>query len=169
MIQYSIITDTLARLSVFLLSDPSPSFTSLLQPLLTQKTIPNTLVVILLDWAKPWLWLRQLQAWIRLLRALFSSLGVDCKEKMEETMNFWQDKGRSSRNIDGLSTSNLSENDFSLPLGSGEWDEALGIPLCVVCQNVRINFEIYQVSLTFSLVGPNRISRKRTKLEGRRI
>lgn len=127
--------DALARLSIFLLSDPSPSFAPLLKPLLTPKTIPNTLVVILLDWSQPWLWPRQLRAWIQLLRSLLISLDENCKEKMEEVMISWRDKGRSLKNIDGLSAGILSENDLNLPLGSGEWDIALGVPLCVVCQN----------------------------------
>lgn len=133
--------DTLARLSIFLLSDPSPSFTSLLKPLLTPKTIPITLVVILLDWSEPWFWLVQLKAWIRLLRSLLFSLDNECQEKMKETMIFWRDRGRGNKNLDGTSTSNSMEDGLNLPLGSGEWDEALGVPLCVVCQNSdRIDF-----------------------------
>lgn len=133
--------DTLARLSIFLLSDPSPSFTSLLKPLLTPKTIPITLVVILLDWTQPWFWLAQLKAWIRLLRSLLFSLDNECQEKMKETMIFWRDRGRGNKILDGTSTSNSMEDGLKLPLGSGEWDEALGVPLCVVCQNSdRIDF-----------------------------
>ncbi|POS82837.1 hypothetical protein EPUL_003142, partial [Erysiphe pulchra] len=138
---HEVITDTLARLSVFLLSDPSPSFAPLLKPLLTPRTIPNTLVVILLDWSQPWLWLRQLRDWIQLLRTLLISLDENCKEKMEEVMISWRDKGHGLKNIDGLNASTIMENDLNLPLGSGEWDMALGVPLCVVCQNSeRIEF-----------------------------
>lgn len=110
----------------------------MLKPLLTPRTIPNTLVVILLNWSQPWLWLRQLRDWINLLRTLLISLDENCKEKMEEVMISWRDKGRGLKNIDGLSTSIVMENDLNLPLGSGEWDIALGVPLCVVCQNVRV-------------------------------
>lgn len=127
--------DILARLSLYLLADPSPSFTPLLQPLLTPQTIPNTLIVVLLDWSQPWFWLRQLRDWIRLLRTLLVSLDEDCKEKMEEVMIGWRDRGRGGINLDGGGISSTAESDVSLPLGPGEWEEALGLPLCIVCQN----------------------------------
>ncbi|RQM07459.1 hypothetical protein DH86_00002900, partial [Scytalidium sp. 3C] len=127
--------DILARLSIYLLADPSPSFAPLLQPLLTPQTIANTLIVILLDWSQPWFWLRELRGWIRLLRTLLVSLDDDCKEKMEEVMTRWRDRGRNPNNLDTGGTSAGSEGDISLPLGPGEWDEVLGLPLCVVCQN----------------------------------
>ncbi|RDL40819.1 Uncharacterized protein BP5553_00798 [Venustampulla echinocandica] len=127
--------DILARLSLYLLADPSPSFTPLLRPLLTPESIPNTLIVILLDWSQPWFWLRQLRDWISLLRTLLVSLDDDCKEKMEEVMLSWRDRGRGGHSLDGVATSSTTESDISLPLGPGEWDAALGLPLCVVCQN----------------------------------
>ncbi|KAM0127634.1 hypothetical protein ACHAP3_008683 [Botrytis cinerea] len=126
--------DILARLSLYLLADPSPSFTPLMQPLLTPQTIPNTLIVILLDWSQPWFWLKELRDWIRLLRPLLISLDEDCKEKMEEVMISWRDRGRGGSTLDG-GGSTATEGDVSLPLGPGEWEEALGLPLCVVCQN----------------------------------
>lgn len=50
----------------------------------------------------------------------------------------WRDRGRGGNSLDGVGTTAATENDVSLPLGPGEWEEALGLPLCVVCQNVRI-------------------------------
>ncbi|TVY45635.1 Cytoplasmic dynein 1 light intermediate chain [Lachnellula subtilissima] len=127
--------DILARLSLYLLADPSPSFAPLLQPLLTPETIPNTLVVILLDWSQPWFWLRQLRDWVQLLRTLLVSLDNTCKDKMEEVMLSWRDRGRGGNSLDGVGASSTSEGDVSLPLGPGEWQEPLGLPVCVVCQN----------------------------------
>lgn len=127
--------DILARLSIYLLSDPSPSFTPLLQPLLTPQTIPNTLIVVLLDWSQPWFWLRQLRDWVQLLRTLLVSLDQECKEKMAEVMESWRDRGRGGNSLDGGGVNNSADGDLSLPLGPGEWEEALGLPLCVVCQN----------------------------------
>jgi len=131
--------DILARLSLYLVADPSPAFTPLMQPLLTPQTIPNTLIVILLDWSQPWFWLRELRDWIRLLRTLLVSLDHECKEKMEEVMISWRDRGRGGNSLDGVGANPNTEADVSLPLGPGEWEEALGLPLCVVCQNVRIS------------------------------
>lgn len=127
--------DILARLSLYLLTDPSPAFAPLLQTLLKPQSIPNTLIVVLLDWSQPWSWLRQLREWIRLLRKVLVHLDDDCKEKMEEVMISWRDRGRGGTNLDGGSTAIASEADVILPLGPGEWEDALGLPLCVVCQN----------------------------------
>ncbi|KAI1137421.1 putative motor protein [Hypoxylon sp. FL0543] len=134
--------DILARISVHLLTSPAPSFASLIQPLLTPQSIPNTLIVILLDWSQPWLWMRQLREWLLLLRTVIMSLSLECKETMEETMNSWRDRGRTggSVNLDGTGAV-ANEGDVALPLGPGEWDDALGLPLCVVCQNAeRIDY-----------------------------
>jgi hypothetical protein len=56
---------------------------------------------------------------------------------MEEVMISWRDRGRGGNSLDGGGVSSTTESDVSLPLGPGEWEEALGLPLCVVCQNVR--------------------------------
>jgi len=129
--------DVLARISLYLLSRPSASFTSLLQPLLNPQTIPNTLIVILLDWSQPWLWMRQLREWLLLLKTVIMSLSPECKEAMEENMNGWRERGRTggSVNLDGTSAGVAAEGNVTIPLGPGEWDEAMGLPLCVVCQN----------------------------------
>ncbi|ORY67781.1 dynein light intermediate chain-domain-containing protein [Pseudomassariella vexata] len=134
--------DILARISLYLLSTPSPSFASLLKPLLTPKTISDTLIVILLDWSQPWQWLRQLREWLLLLRAVITSLGPECNKIMEDVMAGWQDRGRvgGTINLDGTGAV-PSEGDVPLPAGPGEWEDALGLPLCVVCQNSeQINY-----------------------------
>lgn len=128
--------DTLARISLYTLTSPSPAFASLLQPLLTPQSIPNTLIVLLLDWSQPWKWMRQLREWILLLRTVLISLSNECKETMEEVMLAWRHRGRGGgTNLDG--TSALAETEADIPMGPGEWEDALGLPLSVVCQNVR--------------------------------
>ncbi|KAF2745485.1 dynein [Sporormia fimetaria CBS 119925] len=126
--------DTLARLSLYLLATPSPSFTPLIKPYLNPRTIPHMLVVILLDWNHPWLWVRQLRDWIRVLRSLIMSLDDKSKEILHENSQLLQDKGCNAGGADGSSNNNITDN-IEIPLGPGEWDEPLGIPLCVVCQN----------------------------------
>jgi dynein light intermediate chain 1 len=122
--------DILARMSVYTLSEPSPSYGSLLKPLLTPRMIPNTLIVILLDWNQPWNWVRQLRSWIRLLRSIVASLDDESKIAMEETLNFWRSQKRTAAG-DGQS----ADTEGPIPLGPGELDEPLGVPLSVVCQN----------------------------------
>jgi dynein light intermediate chain 1 len=58
------------------------------------------------------------------------SLDVESKQAMEENVVYWRDTKRSTT----LEGSNPGE-DSALPLGPGEWDEPLGVPLCLVCQN----------------------------------
>ena len=128
--------DVLARLNVYMLSNPSASFASLLRPLLTQRTVKDTVVTILLDWAEPLKWAKQVRQWIRLLRAVILTLDEQTKLEMEEVMTAWKEKrvgpdapssqpgGRDTKDVEQKST---------IPLGPGEWDEGLGIPLSVVC------------------------------------
>ncbi|KAK4647070.1 uncharacterized protein QC761_122250 [Podospora bellae-mahoneyi] len=130
--------DTLARISLYTLTNPSPSFASLLKPLLTPQTIPNTLVVILLDWSQPWKWMRQLREWILLLRTVLISLSHECMATMEEVMLSWRERGRGGgTNLDGTTALPVADDGVALPPGPGEWEDALGIPLCVVAQNAE--------------------------------
>ncbi len=130
--------DTLARISLYTLTSPSPAFADLLQPLLTPQSIPNTLIVVLLDWSQPWKWMRQLREWTLLLRTVLVSLSNECKETMEEVMLAWRDRGRGGgTNLDGTTAVPVADGETDIPLGPGEWEDALGLPLCVVCQNVK--------------------------------
>ncbi|KAI5285241.1 hypothetical protein KEM54_000725, partial [Ascosphaera aggregata] len=131
-------SDTLARLSIYLLSEPSSSFGSLLKPLLTPTSIPKSLIVILLDWEQPWSWARQLRRWIQLLRSVMISLDDETKIVMEEVMTDLRDHRRGNGGTDSsVSTGNSSAvgtpglSNVNIPLGPGEWDEGLGLPLCV--------------------------------------
>lgn len=122
-----------------LLTSPSPSFAPLIKPLLTPQSIPNTALVVLLDWSEPWSWVRQLREWMLLLRTVLFALPDENKIIMEEVMSQWKERGRGgSLNLDGTTATAAGEGDVSLPFGPGEWEEPLGLPLCVVCQNVSL-------------------------------
>ena len=59
---------------------------------------------------------------------------------MQEVMQDWEQRRRGGpHDMGGANASN--ETSVNVPLGSGEWDEALGLPLCVVCHNVKIPTE----------------------------
>lgn len=76
-----------------------------------------------------------------LLRTVLLALPDESKIAMEEGMSLWKERGRGgSLNLDGTTATAASEGDVSLPLGPGEWEEPLGLPLCVVCQNVSLSF-----------------------------
>lgn len=63
------------------------------------------------------------------------SLDDETKIVMEEVMGEWKDK---KRGLDSASAPGVpnSGGPVTIPLGPGEWDEGLGLPLCVVCQGV---------------------------------
>ena len=128
-------TDLLARVSVYFLSEPSPAFAPLIKPLLSPRAISETLAVVLLDWIEPWRWIRQLRDWIRFLRALTSDLSNDAKEAAETTMKEWQQR-RIGRTFNDVGGANNADTNVTIPLEQGEWDEPLGLPLCVVCHRV---------------------------------
>ncbi|KAF6811438.1 dynein light intermediate chain [Colletotrichum sojae] len=130
--------DILARISLYMLSTPSTAFPKLIEPLITPETIPNTLMVILLDWSTPHLWMRQLREWVLFMRSILENSSHECQAAMEEVMVSWRDRGRGggSTNLDGTGAT-TSEGDVALPLGPGEWEEGIGLPLCVVCQNAE--------------------------------
>jgi dynein light intermediate chain 1, cytosolic len=129
--------DVLARLNVYMLANSSASFAPLLRPLLTRKTVKDTLITILLDWSDPLKWARQLRQWIRLLRSVILTLDEQTKIEMEEVMTAWKEKrvgpDAPSAHVGGGSNKDNLEQKTVAPPGPGEWDEGLGIPLSVVC------------------------------------
>lgn len=71
------------------------------------------------------------------MRQLLSSLDDEALEVMQKLMMDWRERRRGGRVVadGGSSLADLKEN-VSTPLGAGEWDETVGLPICVVCQNV---------------------------------
>lgn len=57
--------DTLGRLSVYTVPSTSTSYTALLPHFLPPRTsLPHTLVMIVLDWTRPWTFVDELQTWL---------------------------------------------------------------------------------------------------------
>lgn len=123
------IPDLLARLSIYTLNDPSPAYAPLLARLLSPETIPNTAVAILLDWAEPWKFMRTLRAWVRLLKTVTESLPLTASSVLEDNNTTWL------HTRDNDAATSVTDSRTSLPLGHGEFDESLGLPIVVVCQN----------------------------------
>lgn len=128
--------DVLARLGIYLISEPSPAFIPLLRPLFTPQSLPETLIVILLDWSRPWEWVRQIKTWVRLLRGIFTSLDDDCRRTLDDVTQAWESRRSTYAEGSGGGGAGAGLGDVALPLGPGEFDEPIGLPLCVVCQNV---------------------------------
>ncbi len=73
-----------------------------------------------------------------MLRDITASLGDAPTESMEQIMKDWQQRRRSTSTYETGSSSTGNEGNVTLPLSQGEWDEPLGLPLCVVCHRVRV-------------------------------
>ena len=135
--------DILARLSIHMLSAPAPAFAPLLKPLLTPQTVPNTLIVVLLDWSDPFKWARQLRQWVRLIRSVILALDEDTKIAMEENMTAWKERRVGPDAPSSLASGEKGESNATdvekpdpiIPLGPGEWEDGLGVPLSVICLN----------------------------------
>ncbi|RUP47129.1 dynein light intermediate chain-domain-containing protein [Jimgerdemannia flammicorona] len=83
--------DTIARLGLYQLSLAHPSYQSLLKFALNSSTLPDSLVVILLDWSRPWTFVETLERWIALLERQIDDV---CREgKVPGSDSAWA-KGR---------------------------------------------------------------------------
>ncbi len=56
---------------------------------------------------------------------------------MAVTTKEWQQRKRGGAAYDTGGTGSTADSNVKIPLSQGEWDEALGLPLCVVCHGVR--------------------------------
>ncbi|KAL9044091.1 MAG: hypothetical protein Q9214_002748 [Letrouitia sp. 1 TL-2023] len=65
------------------------------------------------------------------------TLDSDCKEAIEENMNEWQLRRRGGGSLyDPAASGTAREGNINIPLSQGEWDEPLGLPMCVVCHGI---------------------------------
>jgi dynein light intermediate chain 1, cytosolic len=124
-----------------MMSNASAALAPLLSPLFSVQTVPNTLVTILLDWGDVFGWAAQLRQWIRLLRKVVLGLDVEVRDVMAEVMADWSaGRGGTLSKSGGAGGPAASENkntSGSPQLGPGEWEDALGVPLSVVCVNAE--------------------------------
>ena len=74
-------------------------------------------------------------------------------------------------NLDGTpsATAASNEGDSSVPLGPGEWSDPLGLPLCVVCQNVSCSTMFYGFDANLSSVTTHGVLREEPRVEGARL
>lgn len=73
-------------------------------------------------------------------------------------MKEWQQRKRGLPTYDTGGSSTGNETSVTLPLSQGEWDEPLGLPLCVVCHGVR-SF-IYTVGILLGVCDKTNIAWK---------
>ncbi|CAG8597025.1 4447_t:CDS:2, partial [Scutellospora calospora] len=130
--------DTLARLGIYQLAGSQEAYQSLLHFALNSTTLPDSLVVIVLDWARPWTFVETLQRWIK-----FIELGIERvkKEGAVGSKDNWT-KGKAiidemqeahASTANGAVPASSEAEEVELPLGDGVLTTNLAVPLVVVC------------------------------------
>lgn len=80
------IQDTLARLGIYQLAGSEDAYRPLLKFALNYKTLPDSLVVVVLDWTRPWTFIETLQRWIKFVE---SSIKDVCSEGGTGSKSGW--------------------------------------------------------------------------------
>lgn len=82
--------------------------------------------------------MRQIRDWVRFLRGITEGLDEEAQDAMAVTMKEWQQRRRGGTTYDMGGTGSASDSNVNIPLSQGEWDEPLGLPICVVCHGVCV-------------------------------
>ncbi|GAA5966769.1 hypothetical protein JCM3765_000943 [Sporobolomyces pararoseus] len=136
--------DTLARLSVYQLPSAQPPFPALLPLALKRDTLLESVVVIVLDWEKPWDWIRELKEWIRMLKELVRNVDEDeatldkSRARVENYLRNYREpastvQGSTAATTTTATTTSSTLLDNESPLPDGTLVENLGVPIVVVC------------------------------------
>ncbi|CCO28208.1 Cytoplasmic dynein 1 light intermediate chain 1 AltName: Full=Dynein light chain A [Rhizoctonia solani AG-1 IB] len=135
--------DTLARLSVYTVPSSAPAHLSLLPHFLPPKTsLTNTLVIIILDWTKPWSFVDQLETWMEWVNTWVKGDGArdlevareEGRERLQAHLQHYTEPANPGDAASApVATSTLSST-LLLPLGPGTMTSNLaGLPIVVVC------------------------------------
>ncbi|CAB4486647.1 dynein light intermediate chain [Rhizophagus irregularis] len=140
--------DTLTRLGIYQLAGSHESYQSLLRFALNSSTLPDSLVVIVLDWARPWTFIETLQRWIKFLEVGIENIKTEgssgtkdgwskgkvvVEELKESIERFIQTYSEPDSTNPNAATVNSESEDVALPLGPGVLTTNLSVPLVVVC------------------------------------
>ncbi|KDQ08260.1 hypothetical protein BOTBODRAFT_118858 [Botryobasidium botryosum FD-172 SS1] len=133
---------TIARLSVYTVPSSSPAHLSLLPHFLPPKSaMPHSLVMIVLDWTRPWSFVDQLQTWLAWVEKWVHGDGArelevireEGKERLQSHLQHYTEPTASGTS-DPLAQAATTLNSTLLPLGQGTLTHnSSGIPIIVVC------------------------------------
>ncbi|KAI0065700.1 hypothetical protein BV25DRAFT_1879543 [Artomyces pyxidatus] len=130
--------DTLARLSVYTVPSSAQSYTALIPHFLPPRTsLPHTLVLIVLDWTRPWTFLEELHTWLTWIERWVQ--GDNARELTivrEEQRERWQShlQHYTEPTAEPIPTTTSSMQSTILPLGPGTFTHnTAGVPIIVAC------------------------------------
>ncbi|KAF5321922.1 hypothetical protein D9619_000568 [Psilocybe cf. subviscida] len=130
--------DTLGRLSVYTVPSSAQSYTALLPHFLPPRSsLPQTVVVIVLDWTRPWTFIEELEMWIKWVEKWVKGDGsreleIVREESRERLQAHLQHYTEPSTEALPAGSSTLSST--ILPLGPGTFTHnSAGVPIIVAC------------------------------------
>ncbi|KAI0776200.1 dynein light intermediate chain [Trametes elegans] len=134
--------DTLARLSVYTVPSSAPAYTSLLPYFVPPRTsLQHTLVMVVLDWTRPWAFIQELEAWLEWVEQWVKGdgsreLDIAKEESRERLQAHWQYYAEpSAEPLPATSTVTST----LLPLGPGTLTHnSAGVPIVVVCSKADL-------------------------------
>ncbi|KAJ6560463.1 dynein light intermediate chain-domain-containing protein [Mycena capillaripes] len=150
--------DTLARLSVYTVPSSAPEYTSLLPHFVPPRTaLPHTLVMIALDWTRPWTFVEELETWLRWVETWARGDGareleIVREESRDRLQAHFQHYSEPSTDppaaVSSVSGSTL------LPLGPGTLTHnSAGVPIIVVCTKADLIDEMGELAAGASGMG----------------
>ncbi|KAJ2503125.1 hypothetical protein GGH96_000568 [Coemansia sp. RSA 1972] len=129
--------EIVARVGMYQLASDRTTDRELLQFVLDAQTFGAAAIVVVLDWSRPWRFVKSLLRWVHVLSAAVDAVcgssgwtpgraAVDeCRERLER---FLQEYTDADADVDAGRAA-----DVLLPLGAGVLDANLGLPIVVVC------------------------------------
>ncbi|BGP28354.1 hypothetical protein JCM10296v2_000086 [Rhodotorula toruloides] len=132
--------DTVARLGFFHVPAPSPPYPALLSLALSRSNLLDSLIIVVLDWEKPWNFVRELEAWLALLEDQLKRARrgetekeayeeVEARERLEAYIRSYQGPTTSGAVPSSSAAAHLDDS----PLPPGTLLDNLGIGLVIVC------------------------------------
>ncbi|KAG5639671.1 hypothetical protein H0H81_005854 [Sphagnurus paluster] len=129
--------DTLARLSVYTVPSALESYISLLPHFLPpRQALPHTLVMIALDWTRPWSFVEELETWLKWVETWAKGDGAreleiireEGRERLQAYLQHYTEPSTDPLPANSTHSSTL------LPLGPGTLTHnSSGIPIIVTC------------------------------------
>ncbi|KAF9919161.1 hypothetical protein BX616_000435 [Lobosporangium transversale] len=147
--------DTVARLGIYQIAGSHKSYHALLKYCFNSKSIADSIVVIVLDWSKPWTFMETLERWVRVLEIAIQQIcqegtaanvawskGKALMDELQEKLTrFLQEYTEpQAQSANGASTFSESQtfglgstDAVLLPLTEGCLTNNTGVPIVIVC------------------------------------
>ncbi|GJJ75317.1 dynein light intermediate chain 1, cytosolic [Entomortierella parvispora] len=149
--------ETVARLGIYQIAGSHKSYHALLKYCLNTKTVADSVVMIVLDWSRPWTFMETLERWIKVLEVAIEQIrqegaisstanwskGKALMEELQEKLGRYLQEYVEPQPAHGSSTTFSESQTFSLgstdpqsvllPLTEGCLTDNTGVPIIIVC------------------------------------